>query len=106
MQRRFREVCWSPVALAAEHRPLRGVLDVIRWFLLQPGTFVRLNSGRSEFLRAASVIALNALAAAHRVRFDASLVFQHNERAQSRGFPAGRPALLVLRDLHTAFTVT
>lgn len=81
VQRWFRQVCWSPVAVAAAHRPLRGVLEVIRWFQLQPGTFVGLNSGRSEFLRAASVNALNALAAEYRVQFDESLVFLHDGSA-------------------------
>ena len=31
---------WSPVFLLEAHRPFRGVLEVIRWFLIQPNTYV------------------------------------------------------------------
>ena len=45
------------------HRPFRGVLEVIRWFQLQPNTEVGLNSGRPEDLRAETLTTLNRLGA-------------------------------------------
>ena len=35
---------WSEEAALASHRPYTGVLEVIRWFQLQPRTFVGLNT--------------------------------------------------------------
>jgi phosphoglycolate phosphatase-like HAD superfamily hydrolase len=65
----------DPDAIAAAHRPYEGVLGVIRWFQLQPRTHVVLNTGRPEWMRGITLDALNALGAAHRVRFDPDLLF-------------------------------
>ena len=46
--------------MLAAHRPYRGVLEVIRWFQLQPATFVGLNTGRPEQLRDETLRSLNA----------------------------------------------
>ena len=43
----FNQVAWSPLAVRVAHQPFQGVLEIIRWFQLQPNTFVGLNSGRS-----------------------------------------------------------
>ncbi|MCK4487707.1 MAG: hypothetical protein KAU38_13235, partial [Desulfobacterales bacterium] len=43
---------WTSTAILESHRPFRGVLEVIRWFQIQPGTYVGLNTGRPEALRA------------------------------------------------------
>jgi hypothetical protein len=56
------------------HRPHRGVMEVIRWFQLQPSTFVGLNTGRHEWLRAATLRLLNALGREYRVHFDDELL--------------------------------
>src|SRR5215213_2409691 len=42
---------WQPEAVLAAHRPYQGVLDVIRWFQIQPDTSVALNSGRRRCSR-------------------------------------------------------
>lgn len=51
------------------HRPFPGVLEVIRWFQMQPRTFVGLNTGRPEALRGDTLRSLNALGAEYRVAF-------------------------------------
>src|SRR5215213_3659776 len=42
---------WQPEAVLAAHRPYQGVLDVIRWFQIQPDTSVGLNTGRRRCSR-------------------------------------------------------
>lgn len=65
---------WEPSAVLEAHRPYRGVMEVIRWFQLQPSTFVGLNTGRPESLRAETLRSLNALGREYRVRFDDGLL--------------------------------
>jgi hypothetical protein len=64
-------------AIAAAHRPYEGVLGVIRWFQLQPGIRVALNTGRPEAMRAVTLGTLNALGRLHRVRFEPELLFMN-----------------------------
>jgi hypothetical protein len=65
----------SSTAVMEAHRPFRGVLDVIRWFQLQPNTFVGLNTGRPESLRINTLMSLNRLAREYRVLFRNDLLF-------------------------------
>lgn len=65
---------WEPAAVLEAHRPYRGVMEVTRWFQLQPSTFVGLNTGRPEALRAATLRSLNALGREYRVHFDHELL--------------------------------
>lgn len=65
---------WTSEAIYASHRPYRGVLDVIRWFQIQPGTHVALNTGRPESLRGDTLRSLNALGREYRVSFDSQLL--------------------------------
>jgi len=69
---------WQPEAMLAAHRPYRGVLDVIRWFQLQPGTDVALNTGRPEVLRADTLRCLNTLGQEYRVYFDSDLLHMNS----------------------------
>jgi phosphoglycolate phosphatase-like HAD superfamily hydrolase len=55
--------------LADAQRPFPGVLEVIRWFQLQPRTQVGLDTGRPESCRADTLAALNRLGAEWKVRF-------------------------------------
>ena len=64
-------------AIAAAHRPYEGVLDVIRWFQLQPRISVALNTGRPEAMRGVTLRSLNALGRLHRVRFEPELLFMN-----------------------------
>jgi hypothetical protein len=65
---------WRPEAVLVAHRPYQGVLDVIRWFQLQPDTFVGLNTGRPEELREETLRSLNALGEEYRVEFESELL--------------------------------
>ena len=65
---------WKPEAVLAAHRPYQGVLDVIRWFQLQPNTSVGLNTGRPEHLRDETLRSLNALGEEYRVVFPSELL--------------------------------
>ncbi|GJM21869.1 MAG: hypothetical protein DHS20C15_17840 [Planctomycetota bacterium] len=87
---------WSPEAVRAAHRPFRGVLDVIRWFQMQPNTRVALNSGRPESLREETLRCLNELGADSRVRFESELLMLD---AQPLRKDPGRAKLEGLRTL-------
>ena len=60
---------WSSEYILHSHRPLCGVLEVIRWFQLQPNTFVGLNTGRPESLRKDTLRSLNGLGKEYKVQF-------------------------------------
>jgi beta-phosphoglucomutase-like phosphatase (HAD superfamily) len=65
---------WSNWALFEAHRPFPGVLEVIRWFQVQPGTRVGLNTGRPESMRAETLASLNRLGREFRVAFSNELL--------------------------------
>jgi hypothetical protein len=75
---------WSSTAILASHRPYRGVMDIIRWFQLQPHTAVGLNTGRPEALRRDTLASLNALAREYRVRFE-DVLLRMNPGAWEQG---------------------
>ena len=60
---------WTSEYVRCSHDHFAGVLEVIRWFQLQPRTFVGLNTGRPESLRQDTLRSLNTLGREHRVRF-------------------------------------
>jgi len=66
---------WSMSAILESHRPFPGVLDVIRWFQLQPRTQVGLNTARAEGLREETLCSLNKLGREYRVQFSSDLLF-------------------------------
>jgi len=68
---------WSSNAILEAHRPFHGVLEVIRWFQLQPNTFVGLQTGRPEFLRTETLVSLNELAKEYRVQFTNELLYMN-----------------------------
>ncbi len=68
---------WSPVAIRESHRPFFGVLEVIRWFQMQPNTYVGLNTGRPEAIRDDTLHCLNKLGREHRVHFDSELLYMN-----------------------------
>jgi hypothetical protein len=69
--------CWSGNAVLEAHRPYAGVMEVIRWFQMQPGTFVGLNTGRPELLRKSTLRALNEIAREYKVHFSNDLLFMN-----------------------------
>lgn len=66
---------WSSLAIYESHRPFSGVMEVIRWFQMQPNTYVGLNSGRPESLRDDTLYSLNKLGKQYKVNFKDELVF-------------------------------
>ncbi len=68
----------SEDAILKSHHPFDGVLDVIRWFQLQPNTYVGLNTGRSEHMRDETLRVLNTLAAEYRVGFPPHLLHMNS----------------------------
>ncbi len=70
----YRQNRWMEASILNAHRPFKGVLEVIRWFQLQPNTFVGLNTGRPESVRTETLISLNQLGKSHKVEFSDSLL--------------------------------
>jgi len=68
---------WSDDAILAAHQPYRGVMEVIRWFQLQPQTVIALNTGRPESVRQSTLRALNKLGDEYRVNFSSELLFMN-----------------------------
>ncbi len=68
---------WTLEAIREMHRPFQGVLDMIRWFQLQPNTFVGLVTGRPEALREDTLLSLNQLGKPYRVHFADDLLFMN-----------------------------
>lgn len=70
----YLEYRWTSAAILESHRPFRGVLEVVRWFQMQPRTYVGLNTGRPDSLRADTLRSLNKLGESYRVRFSDALL--------------------------------
>ena len=70
----YNRTCWTPEAVLSAHRPYAGVMEVMRWFQIQPNTHVGLNTGRSEEVRAATLDCLNTLGKEYKVRFTSDLL--------------------------------
>ncbi len=73
----FDEHRWNSKYLMEAHLPFRGVLEVIRWFTLQPQTWVGLNTARPEELREDTLRSLNRLGREYRLSFDSELLFMN-----------------------------
>ncbi len=70
----YRANRWSSDAILGSHQPFTGVMEVIRWFQLQPDTFVGLNTGRPEDIRDDTLCSLNALGREYKTRFRSDLL--------------------------------
>ena len=68
---------WSTKAVLISHRPFVGVMEVIRWFQMQSNTFVGLNTGRPNYLRAETLLSLNKLGEEYRVQFTDDLLYMN-----------------------------
>lgn len=77
----YRLHLWDEDGVIAASAPYRGVLAVIRWFQIQPGTHVALNTGRPESMRRVTLDSLNAVGDASRVRFEPELLFMRSAGA-------------------------
>ena len=68
---------WTPEAIQEMQRPFQGVLDVVRWFQIQPNTAVGLVTGRPETLREDTLRSLNQLGKPYRVQFSDDLLYMN-----------------------------
>ena len=82
----YRTTRWSSKAILDSHRPYHGVMEVMRWFQLQPNTCVGLNTGRNESLREDTLRTLNFLGTEYKVEFDDRLLFM-NKGFSDRSIP-------------------
>lgn len=71
------ERLWHGDSMRAAHTPYQGVMDIIRWFQLQPMTKVVLNTGRNEGLRQATLRAMNELGREYRVNFPGHALYMN-----------------------------
>jgi len=85
VRRRLLDYDRAPDQVSGMERPYPGVLEVIRWFQLQPSTFVGLNTSRAEQLRADTLRSLNALGRDLRVEFDRDLLHMNESGYQGDG---------------------
>jgi phosphoglycolate phosphatase-like HAD superfamily hydrolase len=89
---------WGMDAMRHGHRPFAGVLEVIRWFQLQPRTNVAIVTGRTERFRAETLRQLEALGDMHKVRFHDHLLFMRREPGAS--VPAEKVAAIGRIEAH------
>ena len=82
----YRNTRWSSKAILESHRPYHGVMEVMRWFQLQPNTYVGLNTGRNESLREDTLRSLNYLGTEYKVEFSDRLLFM-NKGFSDRSIP-------------------
>ena len=87
----YKENRWNTSAILQSHQPFAGVMEVIRWFQMQPKTFVGLNTGRPEFLRFQTLHALNELGKEYKVTFESKLLHM-NTRDWDEHVPAAKLA--------------
>lgn len=71
----YRKRYWESDVMLESHRPYSGVMEVMRWFQIQPGTSVGINTARTERLREDTVRSLNALGSEFKVHFRNDLVY-------------------------------
>jgi hypothetical protein len=61
------------------HRPYAGVLEVIRWFQIQPRTSVALNTGQPGTLRDATLRRLNELGREYKAALTDELLLMNQD---------------------------
>lgn len=71
----YRAHYWSSETIDVSHYAYAGVMEVIRWFQMQPRTYVGLNTGRFEVLRADTLRSLNRLGQAQQVQLVDELLY-------------------------------
>ncbi|MFN8487448.1 MAG: hypothetical protein U0350_07645 [Caldilineaceae bacterium] len=71
----YRAHYWSAETIDVSHYAYAGVMEVIRWFQMQPNTYVGLNTGRFEVLRVDTLRSLNRLGQAQQVQFVDELLY-------------------------------
>ena len=82
----YRSTRWSSKAILESHRPYHGVMEVMRWFQLQPNTYVGLNTGRNETVRQDTLRSLNFLGEEYKLELSDHLLFM-NQGLPDRSVP-------------------
>lgn len=73
----YEKTFWSREAILESHRPFIGVMEVIRWFQMQPSTYVGLNTGRPELIRTDTLLSLNEIGKEYKVHFSDDLLYMN-----------------------------
>lgn len=68
---------WSTQAIIKSHQPFEGVMEVIRWFQIQPNTYIGLNTGRPEVIRSETLRSLNSLGQQYNANFSTDLLYMN-----------------------------
>ena len=71
----YRSRYWDQDVMFESHRPFAGVMEVMRWFQIQPNTSVGINTARPEYMREDTLHSLNGLGKEYKVSFPSELVF-------------------------------
>jgi len=74
-----RDNFWKTETILESHRPFSGVLEVIRWFQIQPDTYIGLNTGRPESIRKDTLASLNRIGEEYRVHFADDLLYMNTK---------------------------
>ena len=75
----YKQHQWSSESILKSHHPFSGALEVIRWFQLQPNTYVGLNTGRPELIRSDTLKSLNDLGKEYKVRFTGESLYMNSQ---------------------------
>ena len=81
---------WSNEAILEAHRPFAGVMEVVRWFQMQPNTYVGLNTGRPESMRTDTLRSLNKIGQEYKVEFRNSLLYMMNPYGSDMDVPTSK----------------
>ncbi|MCG8325221.1 MAG: HAD family hydrolase [Thiotrichales bacterium] len=71
---------WTSWAVFEGNKPFPGVLEVIRWFQLQPNTDVGLNTNRSESIREQTLNTMNRLGKEFRIHIKDELLVMNPDQ--------------------------
>ena len=71
----YRSRYWDQDVMLESHRPFAGVMEVMRWFQIQPNTSVGINTARPEYMRDDTLHSLNGLGKEYKMHFPSELVF-------------------------------
>lgn len=77
INRWYLDTRWTSNAILESHRPFSGVMEVMRWFQIQPNTYVGLNTGRPEEIRSETLCSLNRLGEEYKVSFSNDLLYMN-----------------------------
>ena len=95
----YRARFWERGVMLESHRPFPGVMEAIRWFQIQPGADVGVNTARPEWMREDTLRSLNALGREFKTRFDSRMVFMSPYAWDARVEDAKREGVRHFREM-------